>query len=64
MRRCIYLSLLILVGFGLRVHLLGSQELRGDEGFTWNYIQKPPLDIVATIVREGDPQPPLHYWLQ
>jgi Dolichyl-phosphate-mannose-protein mannosyltransferase len=63
-RRLTYLSLLILLGFGLRVHLLGSQELRGDEGFSWNYIQKPPLEILSTIVREGDPQPPLHYWLQ
>lgn len=64
MRRLTYLSLLILLGFGLRVHLLGNQELRGDEGFTWNYIQKSPPEILATIVREGDPQPPLHYWLQ
>jgi len=63
-RRLIYLGLLIILGFGLRVHLLGNQELRGDEGFTWNYIQKSPPEIVATIVREGDPQPPLHYWLQ
>src|SRR5258708_34586460 len=59
-----YLSWLVLLGFTVRVHLLGTQELRGDEGFTWNYIQKSPVDIVATVVREGDPQPPLHYWLQ
>jgi 4-amino-4-deoxy-L-arabinose transferase-like glycosyltransferase len=63
-RRLLPLGLLILIGFGLRVHQLGAQELRGDEGFTWNYIQRPPLEILATIIREGDPQPPLHYWLQ
>ena len=64
MRRLIVLTLLLAIGFALRVHLLGNQELRGDEGFTWNYIQKSFPEIVATIIREGDPQPPLHYWLQ
>lgn len=64
MRRFTVLVFIVLLGFALRVHRLGIQELRGDEGFTWNYIQKPPLEILATIVREGDPQPPLHYWLQ
>ncbi len=64
MRRLVWLSLITLIAFALRVHLLGNQELRGDEGFTWNYIQQPPAEILATIIREGDPQPPLHYWLQ
>ncbi len=64
MRRLLPFVFILLAAFALRVHLLGSQELRGDEGFTWNYIQKPPLEIVATIIREGDPQPPIHYWLQ
>ncbi len=64
MRRILILTLLLALAFALRVHLLGNQELRGDEGFTWNYIQSPPAEIVATIIREGDPQPPLHYWLQ
>lgn len=54
----------LLAAFFLRAHLLGHQELRGDEAFTWNYIQNSPFEIVATIIREGDPQPPLHYWLQ
>ncbi len=64
MRRLRPFIFILLAAFALRVHLLGNQELRGDEGFTWNYIQKPPLEIVATIIREGDPQPPIHYWLQ
>lgn len=63
MRRISILSLILFVGFALRVHLLGNQELRGDEGFSWNYIQDSPGEILARIVREGDPQPPLHYWL-
>jgi hypothetical protein len=63
-RRLIILTSFVALGFALRVHLLGNQELRGDEGFTWNYIQKSFPEIVATIIREGDPQPPLHYWLQ
>ena len=63
MRRLIPLTLILFIAFGLRVHLLGNQELRGDEGFSWNYIQDPPAEILARIIREGDPQPPLHYWL-
>ncbi len=62
-RRFTSLILILFIGFALRVHLLGNQELRGDEGFSWNYIQDPPAEILARIIREGDPQPPIHYWL-
>ncbi len=55
--------LITLLAFALRISLLGNQELRGDEGFSWNYIQGTPAAILERIVREGDPQPPLHYWL-
>lgn len=55
--------LMTLLAFTLRVGLLGHQELRGDEGFSWNYIQGTPTAILERIIREGDPQPPLHYWL-
>ncbi len=55
--------LLTVVAFALRLYLLGYQELRGDEGFSWNYIQGSPVSIAQRIIREGDPQPPLHYWL-
>ena len=55
--------LIILLAFALRANLLGNQELRGDEGFSWNYIQGTPATILERIVAEGDPQPPLHYWL-
>jgi hypothetical protein len=64
MRRTISAVMLItLLAFALRISLLGNQELRGDEGFSWNYIQGTPATILERIVREGDPQPPLHYWL-
>jgi hypothetical protein len=55
--------LITLLAFALRINLLGNQELRGDEGFSWNYIQGTPATILERIIREGDPQPPLHYWL-
>jgi hypothetical protein len=56
---------LIALGFALRVYRLDANELRGDEAFSWNYTanKRNPLDILQTIVREADPQPPLHYWL-
>ena len=63
LRRLSILSLILFIAFTLRVHLLGNQELRGDEGFSWNYIQDPPAEILTRIIREGDPQPPIHYWL-
>lgn len=62
-KKFIFLLILVGVAFALRVHLLGHQELRGDEGFSWNYVQDPFTEIVPRILREGDPQPPIHYWL-
>ena len=55
---------LLLMGSGLRFYRLGNQELRGDEAFSWNYVvhEPGPGSIVDRIIREGDPQPPLHYW--
>ncbi|HUN21989.1 MAG TPA: glycosyltransferase family 39 protein [Anaerolineales bacterium] len=62
-----YWLLLALVGLGfaLRAYRLDANELRGDEAFSWNYTanKRDPLDILQTIVREADPQPPIHYWL-
>ncbi len=63
MRRTLPLLCILLFAFALRVHWLGRQELRGDEAFSWNYARTSPAEILARIVREGDPQPPLHYWL-
>jgi 4-amino-4-deoxy-L-arabinose transferase-like glycosyltransferase len=64
MRRTqLFLLSLVVVSCALRVCLLGHQELRGDEAFSWNYLQGTPAQILERIIREGDPQPPLHYWL-
>jgi len=38
--------LITLLAFALRISLLGHQELRGDEGFSWNYIQGAPAAIL------------------
>lgn len=56
---------LVLLAGALRFAQLGQQELRGDEAFSWNYIahEAGPVALVERIIREGDPQPPIHYWL-
>ena len=61
----IILIALLLLGSGLRFYRLGTQELRGDEAFSWNYVvhEPDPAAIVERIIREGDPQPPIHYWV-
>jgi hypothetical protein len=55
----------ILLAFALRMFQIDAQELRGDEAFSWSYAagEPDPIALVARIVREGDPQPPMHYWL-
>ncbi len=62
----IYVAMVLIIttAFALRIYQLGSQELRGDEAFSWNYVvnEAGPMAILERIVREGDPQPPLHYW--
>ena len=66
MNKNIYVAmvLIIMTACALRIYQLGSQELRGDEAFSWNYVvnEAGPMAILERIVREGDPQPPLHYW--
>lgn len=64
-RSHVVLLFLILLGWGLRVYRLDAQELRGDEAFSWNYVvpEVGVTDLVKRIVVEGDPQPPIHYFL-
>ncbi len=66
MSKNIYVAMVLIIttAFALRMYQLGSQELRGDEAFSWNYVvnEAGPMAILERIVREGDPQPPLHYW--
>ncbi len=64
-RRYAALLFILLVAWGLRAYRLGAQELRGDEAGSWNYVvhEPGPAALVQRIIREGDPQPPLHYWV-
>ncbi len=57
------LLVLVLLGFGLRVFLLGSQELRGDEAFSYLFAGQPVGEIIGDLLREGDPHSPFHYLL-
>ncbi|HAJ05782.1 MAG TPA: hypothetical protein DCL76_04435, partial [Chloroflexi bacterium] len=59
------IAVLLIIAFALRMHNLGYQELRGDEAFSWNYVvdESNIISILERIINEGDPQPPLHYWL-
>ena len=56
-------TVLVLVGWGLRVYQIDRQELRGDEAFSWNYVahESGASALTRRIVTEGDPHPPLHY---
>jgi hypothetical protein len=58
-----YAIALILLGFALRIFLLGEQELRGDEAFSYLFAHQPINQIIPTLVSEGDPHSPLHYLL-
>ncbi len=60
---------LLLAAFALRAYNLGTQELRGDEAFSWLFANRPLVEIVPFLIEEADPHPPLHYlqvgaWLQ
>ena len=63
-RRAAWLcSAIVLVGFGFRAWTLGSQELRGDEAFSYLLARLPLKEILPALLRQGDPHSPLHYWL-
>ncbi|MCP4357427.1 MAG: hypothetical protein GY796_05345 [Chloroflexi bacterium] len=52
-----------LLGFGLRLFRLGSQELRGDEAFSYLFARLPLMEIIPRLIGEGDPHSPFHYLL-
>ena len=54
---------LIFVGFWLRLHDLGVQELRGDEAFSYLFARRPASEIPGALLREGDPHSPFPYLL-
>ncbi|MEN6478879.1 MAG: glycosyltransferase family 39 protein [Anaerolineales bacterium] len=54
---------LLALGLGLRLCRLGAQELRGDEAFSYLMALRPTREIIAVVMRLGDPHSPLHYVL-
>jgi 4-amino-4-deoxy-L-arabinose transferase-like glycosyltransferase len=61
MRARVLFLLLILLGFGLRLFLLGSQSLWYDEGVTATIAQRDLLELTRWTA--NDIQPPLYYYL-
>ncbi len=57
------MGLMLLLAFGLRVHHLGTQELRGDEAFSYLFARQPAAEIIPALIQEGDPHTPFHYLL-
>ncbi|MBK8987271.1 MAG: glycosyltransferase family 39 protein [Chloroflexi bacterium] len=55
------LMLLIWLAFGLRLHTLGSQELRGDEAYGYPFLRLPLVEMLRAIAALGEEHPPLHY---
>lgn len=58
-----YLLLLTLAAWGVRVFSAASQELRGDEGFSYMFASMPLREIVPALLPAGDPHSPFHYLL-
>jgi hypothetical protein len=64
-RQRIFVSLVVLCGvaFSLRLFTLGSQELRGDEGFSYQFAVLPATEIIPALSTVGEPHSPLHYFI-
>ncbi len=64
-QRWTLLIAIVWLAFGLRFFLLGAQELRGDEAASWARITQEagPIELFRRLIEEGQPHPPLHYWL-
>jgi 4-amino-4-deoxy-L-arabinose transferase-like glycosyltransferase len=59
--RLLPVALIVLLGFGLRVHLLGQENFNWDEGYTFWIVRLPFTEMIDTTAR--DVHPPLHYML-
>jgi hypothetical protein len=60
----VLLLAVLLLGFELRVHQLGAQELRGDEAFGYFFSQRPFGEIVTATVALAEPHPVGSYFVQ
>lgn len=61
LRQYLPIILVILIGFGLRIHDLQSVPLRGDEAFSAQYWSDLPLSRSLSQVAPIDPHPPLAF---
>ncbi|MBK8906034.1 MAG: glycosyltransferase family 39 protein [Anaerolineaceae bacterium] len=59
----IYLLLLTLAAWAVRVFSAAAQELRGDEGFSYLFASLPLHQIIPELIPVGEPHSPLHYLL-
>ena len=60
----IALLLILLIAFGLRLHRLGYQELRGDEAFGYFFSQRSFAGIVQATLELQEPHPVASYFVQ
>lgn len=60
-RRYSLAIVIILLGFGLRVHDLQAVPLRGDEAFSVLYWADTPLNVALGEIAKGEPHTPLVY---
>lgn len=61
LRRRYLIIIIILIGFGLRVHDLQVVPLRGDEAFSVLYWADTPLSVSLGEIAPGEPHTPLVY---
>lgn len=54
---------ILLLAFGLRVHWLDVQELRGDEAFGYFFVQRDYAEIVAATIELQEPHPVASYFV-
>ncbi len=59
----IWMTLILLMGFALRLFHLNAVALRGDESFTVLHWMREPLTQTLSALATTDPQPPLAYAL-
>ncbi len=58
-----FLLLLTLASWAVRLFSTASQELRGDEGFSFMFASLPFNQIIPQLLPVGEPHSPLHYLL-
>ena len=61
LRQYLLIIVIILLGFGLRVHDLQAVPMRGDEAFSAQYWADLPLSVSLSQIAHKDPHPPLAF---